>query len=259
MNGVEPWQRPARHANRNLPDFRRRGSVAGMSWRALSTALLVAITVLCGGSWTRAQEVQRHGVVFEEWVRGTFFDGYRPESHTQKWDIPAEANRRHGGVAVNPKAIKWRTSVDLGDALRQFDIDEPFILVIGYWIQDGPKKRFVKIVAPRIEPEQWRALWGPVTRADLQRLDAMIKDRDIPHQEVRRRAKAMKAGPPFSEAVFTLNPKIDSKGQRRLQCSLRFDEVFARLLPGVTPTAEDAPELWGVAFPGPIESGPRKL
>ncbi len=204
-----------------------------------------------------AQEVQRHGVVFEQWIRDSFFDGYQPPGYTQKWDIPAEINRNHGGVAVNPKATKYRTSVDLGDALRQFDIHEPFILIIGYWVQEGPKKRFVKIVAPRIEPEQWRALWGPVTREDLVRLDSMIKDRSIAHQEVRKRAKAMKAEAPFTESVFTLNPKIDSKGQRRLQCSLRFDEFFARLLPGVDMEPEDKPELWGVPFPGPLESGPR--
>lgn len=224
--------------------------------RSLVKAVTVWLAIVLAAA-AFAQEVQRHGVVFEQWVRETFFDGYQPTGYTQKWDIPAEANRLHGGVAVNPKATKWRTSVDLGDALRQYDVDEPFILLVGYWVQEGPEKRFVKIVAPRIEPEQWRALWGPVTRADIARLDAMIKDRDIPHQEVRRRAQAMKSQPPFTESVFTLNPKIDSKGQRRLQCSLRFDVFFERLLPGVQPVPEDAPALWGVAFPGPITSGPR--
>src|SRR5690606_36949186 len=87
-----------------------------------------------------AQEVQRHGVAFEQWVRDTFFDSYQPEHYTQKWDIPAAANLRHGGIAVNPKAAKYRSAVDLGDALRQFDIDQPFILLVGYWQQEGPEK-----------------------------------------------------------------------------------------------------------------------
>lgn len=219
--------------------------------------LLLGALLLTGLAWSGAQEVQHHGVAFEKWIRTAFFDGYEPVNYTQKWDIPGEFNRAHGGVPVNPKATKWRTSVNLGDALRQFDIDEPFILIIGYWKQAGPQKRFVKIVAPRIEPEQWRALWGAITREDLAQLDAMIKNRSIPHQEVRRRAKVMKARAPFTETVFTLNPKIDSKGQRRLQCSLRFDEVFARLLPGVKPVETDVAALWGVPFPGPLQSGPR--
>ena len=78
-----------------------------------------------------AQEVQRHGLVFEAWVRDTFFDGYKPTSYTQKWDTPAAANHAHGGVPVNPKAIKYGAPVDLGDALRQFAIAEPLPISSG--------------------------------------------------------------------------------------------------------------------------------
>lgn len=228
-----------------------------MRWRGL----LIPIIFVCGlvASRACAQEVQRHGVVFEQWVRDTFFDGYQPASYTQKWDIPAEANRAHGGVPVNPKATKFRTPVDLGDALRQYDIAESFILVIGYWVQDGDEKRFVNIVAPRIEPETWRKLWGPVARADLERLDALIKDRSLDYREARRQAHAMKSAPPFSESVIVLNPKIDSKGQRRLQCSLRSDDLFRLLAPDAPTGALKNPTLWGAPFPGPVKSGPREF
>lgn len=205
----------------------------------------------------RAQEVQRHGLVFEQWVRDTFFDGYRPASYTQKWDIPAEANLRHGGVPVNPKAIKYGTPVDLGDALRQFEIAEPFILVLGFWRQEGAEKRFVNLVAARVTPEHWRALWGAVTLADLQRLDALIKDPGRPVAETRRRALRMKSAPPFTTAVIQVNPKLDTKGQRRLQCSVRFADVFRHLAPTASAAEQAHPELWGVPFPGPVASPPR--
>ena len=48
-----------------------------------------------------AQEVQQHGLVFEQWVADAFFGGYRPASYTQPWDIPASANVAHGGVPVD--------------------------------------------------------------------------------------------------------------------------------------------------------------
>lgn len=202
-------------------------------------------------------EVQQHGLVFEEWVRTTFFDAYQPPDYTQKWDIPAVINTRHGGVPVNPKAAKYRAPVDLGDALRQFDIDEPFLLVIGYWRQEDATKRFVNVVAPRIEPAAWRMLWGPVTRADLERLDALIKDRSLDYREARRRAQAMKNAPPFNQATIVLNPKIDSRGQRRLQCSLRFGDVFKYLAPDADSREQERPALWGVELPGPVPSPPR--
>lgn len=216
---------------------------------------LVALLVGLAGTLP-AQEVQQHGLVFEQWVRDTFFNGYRPCSYTQKWDIPAEANQRFGHVPVNPKAVKHGSPVDLGDALRQYETSDPFILVIGFWQQEGGQKRFTHILAPRISAEQWRALWAPVTYADLLKLDALIKDPGRPIEEVRRLALQMKSAPPFSQAVIQVNPKIDRR-QRRLQCSIRFADVFKHLAPGTDPAPQARPELWGVPFPNPIESPPR--
>lgn len=222
--------------------------------------LLIRIILAAGLLTTpraAAEEVQRHGLVFEQWIRATFFDGYVPPSPTQKWDIPAEANLRHGGVPVNPKAAKYRTPVDLGDALRQYEIAEPFILVVGYWVQEGGEKRFVNIVAPLVAPDTWRKLWGPVTRADLEKLDALIKDRSLDYLEARKQAHAMKSRPPFSEAVIVLNPKIDATGQRRLQCSLRSDDLYAHLAPDAPRGVQKTPSLWGVPFTARVPSPPR--
>lgn len=206
-----------------------------------------------------AQEVQQHGLIFEQWVRDTFFEGYRPKSYTQKWDIPAAANKAHGRVPVNPKATKFGTPVDLGDALRQIQINEPFMLIIGYWQQAGDTKRIVNIVAPTITPEQWKKLWAPVTLADLEKLDAVIKDRSLTPAQARARAQAIKQAPPFSQSVIVVNPKIDSKNQRRLQCSLRFADLFKHLAPAADASAQEKPALWGVAYPGPIVSKPRQF
>ena len=219
---------------------------------AVRALLLVALTLS-----TTAQEVQQHGLIFEEWVRSTFFAGYRPERYTQKWDIPASANERFGGVPVNPKAAKYGTPVDLGDALRQFKIDEPFVLVIGFWQQEGAEKRFVNIVAPRVDPAAWRKLWGPVTLEDLARLDAVVKDKSLTPEQARAAALKIKSAPPFTQSTIVVNPKIDSKTQRRLQCSLRFNDVFRHLVPGGNPEIQEQPALWGVPFPHALASAPR--
>ncbi len=214
--------------------------------------------VLVAGTLTSAlaQEVQVHGLMFERWVRDTFFDGYKPASYTQRWDIPADANKNHGGVPVNPKAVKFGTPVDLGDALRQYEINEPFILVLGFWEQHGEEKRFVNIVAPLITHDRWVALWGDITYADLLKLDELIKDPARPIEETRKLALKTKNSPPFNSAVIQVNPKIDAR-QRRLQCSIRFEDVFRHLAPDADPKRQATPALWGVPFPGPIQSPPR--
>ena len=216
---------------------------------------------LLAGLWCAsllpAQEVQRHGLLFEQWVRDSFFGGYQPAGYTQKWDIPASANTVHGDVPANPKAVKFGTPIDLGDALRQHEIDEPFLLIVGFWRQDGSLKRFVHAAAPLVTPEKWRELWAPVTHADLRRLDAVVKDRRLAPKEARRRALKMKNSPPFNRSVIQVNPKIDTKDQRRLQCSIRFADFFRHLAPDINPVQPREPALWGMKLPGPFESRPR--
>ena len=67
----------------------------------------------------------------------------------------------------------------------------------------------------------------------------------------------MKSAPPFSESIIVLNPKIDSKGQRRLQCSLRSDDLFKHLAPDAPTGVQKEPSLWGIPFDTTVKSGPR--
>lgn len=216
--------------------------------------ILITMCVSCF-----AREVQNHGLLFEKWLRDTFFGGYEPESYTQKWDIPASANPNHGGIPVNPKAAKIGTPIGFGDALRQFDIDESFLLIVGFWEQVSPlEKHWTNVQAVTVEPEIWSKLWHPVTRRDLEKLDALIKDKSLSLEEAREAAKVLKAQAPFSEAVFQVNPKIDAS-QRRLQCSLRFDDFFRHLASGASPASQTSPSVFGVPVPARFESGSRKL
>lgn len=204
----------------------------------------------------RSAEVQLHGLGFEHWVADTFFDGYRPSSATQKWDIPASANKRFGGIPVNPKATQFGQAVGLGDALRQFDIDESFLLLVGFWKQDGGGKRFVQSLAVRVTPSRWRELWGGITRRDLEDLDRIVKDRSMDVAEARRQALRIKSAPPFKDAVIRVNPKID-RSQRRLQCSIPYKALFEALAPGVDSGPLAEPRIFGELLPV-IADSPRR-
>ena len=69
----------------------------------------------------------------------------------------------------------------------------------------------------------------------------------------------MKNAPPFTTAVIEVNPKIDSRTQRRLPCSLKFNDVFQYLAPDDAPRPQGRPALWGVEFPSAVASRPRTL
>jgi len=203
--------------------------------------------------------VQSHGLLFEQWLRKTFFGGYEPESHTQKWDIPAAANADHGRIPVNPKAAKHGTPIGLGDALRQFNINEPFLLIAGFWEQAAPlEKRWTNAQVVKVTPEKWTGLWQPITRTDLEKLENVIKDKSLSLEAARARAQVIKAQFPFTAAVIQVNPKIDAS-QRRLQCSLRFDDFFKHLAPAASPAPQSNPQVFGVALPAQFESAPRQF
>ena len=206
-----------------------------------------------------AREVQSHGLLFEKWLRDTFFGGYQPKDYTQKWDIPAEVNVNHGRIPVNPKAIKYGSPIGLGDAVRQFEIEEPFLLIVGFWQQDSEsEKRWVNVQAVKVMPETWRKLWGNITQADLERLNAVIKNKSLSLEETRAQVQVMKAGAPFNDAVMELNPKID-RSQRRLQCSLAFDDFFDHLAPKAERGILEKPMVFGVPVPRPFASRPRSF
>lgn len=217
---------------------------------------LVALLLLAATA--NSSEVQRHGLTFESWLADTFFDGYRASRPTDKWDIPAAANTRYGGIPVNPKATQYGEPVLLGDALRQYDINEPFLLIVGFWEQDGLDKKFVQSLVARIVPEHWRKLWAPVTRADLEQVDQLIKDTSRPIDDVRREVLRRKKQPPFSQAVIQLNPKIDG-GQRRLQCSISYVRLFQNLAPGRDRKPVAQPEIYGQPIPDIPASPKRRL
>lgn len=223
----------------------------------LHMILGACITVVVAKS--TAVEVQSHGLMFEKWLRDTFFGGYKPLSHTQKWDIPAEANPDHGKIPVNPKAAKHGTPIGLGDALRQFAVNEPFMLIVGFWEQVTPAaKRWTNVQVVTVTPDVWRRLWGDVTLEDLQKLDTIIKDKSLGLEEARSEARQIKSQPPYSEAVIQVNPKIDSS-QRRLQCSLRFDDFFKHLAPKSSSSPQLHPMVFGVPVPARFESSPRNI
>jgi hypothetical protein len=207
-------------------------------------------------------EVQSHGFTFEKWVRDQFFGGYEGKYH-QGWDIPAEYNTqqiipaefRHLPVSV--KTAKLGSPIGLGDARRQRSIDSSFVMIVGFWKQRSPgEKWFEEIGATVFSQQSWSQLWGNLKLEDIQELDDMIKDLSIPHQQVREKAKKWKRDHFIrSDSEIVINPKIDSKNQRRVQCSLPFLSWSQLFTDSEPPMAQ----LFGQKFENSLISYPRRF
>jgi hypothetical protein len=207
-------------------------------------------------------EEQQHGFAFQEWCVELIKHlnpnkSHSPSNYTEKWDLPASLNPEPDGGPVSIKTAKWNSAIGFGDARRQFEINHKFTLIVGFWEQDGLRKRIVKIALVVIAPTLWISLWKPIKFADLEKLDKQIKDRSRSYKEARQLAQLAVGSSPFSDSIFRVNPKIDSKTQRRLQCSLTQEKFFNYLAPNINRDKEDDPVLWEQPFRPFLPGRPR--
>lgn len=186
-------------------------------------------------------ERQKHGFKFEEWLKKTFLDIY----YTSEWDIPQDLNPNKDGGPISIKTAQWQQSIGFGDALRQFDIDTDFTLIVGFWEATKGGKQIVKLTENLITKNDWRSYWGAISKDELMQLDKLIKDRKKDYHTVRQDAQAQKSKLKGKAGIITLNPKIDSKAQRRLQCSIPFKDFFEYIVKNPNPVQEKEFFLWG--------------
>lgn len=208
-------------------------------------------------------EVQSHGFTFEKWVKEQFFGGYEG-SYMQKWDVAPEYNtsvrvpERFRSLPVSIKTAKRRSPIGLGDVLRQRQIEHPFVMVVGFWEQiSRTEKRIAEIGYARFAPDAWEMLWGDVSTNQLRDLDCVVKNLGEHYSTVRQKAKLWKAQDAVRACQIVINPKIDSKVQRRIQCSLPVD-VFWKFASKDQPSNAGV-TLWETPFPNPIVSPPRSF
>ena len=206
-------------------------------------------------------EVQAHGFSFEKWVRDHFFSGYLG-TYMQKWDVPPDRNN-HASVPaqfhnlpVSIKTAKLGSPIGLGDVLRQRQIDHDFLMVVGFWEQrTATEKWIVDIGCAAFDSAAWQKLWGQLTLDDISSIDKAVKNMNEHYSIVRAKAQEWKTKPAVRTSTLVINPKIDSKTQRRIQCSLPYSAFWN--FAGRKHLPQDHPELWGHVFPNPIKSSAR--
>ena len=208
-------------------------------------------------------EEQSHGFDFQDLICSAFFPTANEDSgYTDKWDVPRTAKRHESvpsslrDIPISIKFAKAGTSIGLGDAMRQRSVIEPFGMIIGEWEQRATSKIITSIRAIRITPPQWNTIWGDIDRLYLQRLDLAMKS--APSQVAARTAVEGLRDRTLERGV-TLNPKIDSKSQRRIQCSINLTKVAPHLSVLVHAVNSNSKSIrfWDQTLCAEIKSAPR--
>lgn len=118
----------------------------------------------------------------------------------------------------------------MADARRFFSNQKAFRLLVCRYKQTGKKKEFYEINEIFLTQEILTEIKGNIPYLEVEKFHNSLKDFPVgKHKEARDFAQNRKREllENFTTSVI-LNPKIDSKNQRRLQCSLNLNDIYEK-------------------------------
>lgn len=178
-----------------------------------------------------AHTSQKHGFDMENQVRTKVFGLQPSKNDTNTHDIPHHLNKFDGNENVSIK-MTGNNNVDCGDIIRfhGYDFAQQNTLLIIRYKQLGDQKKIVEILELDYNSEMHGLLFGTITLAELTEYDQMIKAlaRGKVSTELCRQYKLRKNElQRLHNMWIRISPKVDSKTQRRVQCSIpKIDELI---------------------------------
>ena len=181
-------------------------------------------------------EVQAHGNYYEDLktkqITGLSKDEYdalKESGYTSGMDI------EKGLLSAYDYSIKTSkgNKVDCGDILRRRQ-ETDYNLVVGCYSQVGDNKVFYSEYTFYIRPEHEQKLWGRMNYNQLAEYVDYIKN--IPagkeaQQETKTERTVLKNCIEDKNALMKIHPKVDSKKQRRVQCSVKMSDLIKARIP----------------------------
>jgi hypothetical protein len=212
-------------------------------------------------------EVQVHGNLFEDKIifehTGLTKKQYQElpnNSYTSAFDITKGIMSTYN---ISVKTLKEGKAIGCGDILRFIDhcYNSDFTIVAGCWKQITPThKRFYEILEFYITPDLQKIMCGGFTVKNIKPFVDYVKS--IPDGKAAQmknqrlwKEKRQELYNNCKPGLLRIDAKIDSKNQRRVQCSLVIDEMIAAKIPYTKYTNK----YKGIILPYEQKSPPRKF
>lgn len=184
---------------------------------------------------------QQHGFAVEERLAAEFEryvsrHGVRPPAstpeYTARFDVGAHRDPYGQGLPSSIKTAKYvgpHTLVCLSDAVRIASLSDvlKMRLLVVLYKQDKEHKVFGELREYIIEGKEWEQLMGQVPIEHIEAFSSAIK---APADYRQARSIARQWRDRLRQeypSAMRWNAKIDSKNQRRLQCSVRLEDIEA--------------------------------
>ena len=176
---------------------------------------------------------QKHGKLWENSIKASFGSASdNSRSNISEFDIEAKFDKSRR-LPTSIKVAKDKmssTTVCLADARRVSSLDESFRLVVLCWEQNGEVKKPTQLVEMLFTEDSWKnKVVGELSPEDVrefhERLSSFPSGKEGAKQ-ARAFAKETKARLSAKKSLLTLAPKVDSKSQRRLQCTAKLEDLM---------------------------------
>lgn len=175
---------------------------------------------------------QLHGKSFEDILKSSFSGSADAKrSHTAKFDIEDKFDSEMG-IPTSIKTMKT-DNIGLSDARRFFENEEPFRMLVGKYSQQGKIKSLDTLYEFILDEKALNKIKGNLNFETVKQFhEEICSFKKGEHKEARVVAKKHKKElEETSPSLVKLNPKIDSKTQRRLQCSIALKDLISAVQP----------------------------
>jgi len=164
-------------------------------------------------------ERQIHGFLYEQkcfadfpwWVSNS-------DEYIGKWDgYDTELEK-----PVSIKCIQKGASVEFGDMFRMAEIDEDWILQVGFW--EGEKGNIVEEYTVEIDKDEWQWLLGDVETFKKAKKEMAYISNDYSDDEKWKKFR-LKYKKLWGESILQPRFKRDHGNQKRLQVGITYNNL----------------------------------
>jgi hypothetical protein len=175
---------------------------------------------------------QSHGLYWDNEIRQRVF-GLKNEckNDTKKYDIDCLENKFDKNENISIKT-SGNNSIDCGDILRFYngDFDKKYTIILLRYRQIGDMKKIYQIMEINYSKKLRDILFGSISYTELEKYVDFIKSipSGKPDKRIKTQYKNMKQELQEKYNMkCNISPKVDSKSQRRVQCSIpNIDKLF---------------------------------
>ena len=180
---------------------------------------------------------QSHGFIFENEIRKKVFELQEESNDTNIHDIPCSKNKFDFNENISIKTTGSST-ICCGDVLRfyQYDFNHKNTIICIQYEQIEDSKQIKHIFEINYNRECHRKLFGNITKTEIEQYVNSVKSipQNIPREDIIKTFdyKTEKNTLMNNKNMnIQINPKIDSKNQRRVQCSIsNFERTLEKFI-----------------------------